>query len=202
MAVAFEFDPEKAVAAIVYLASKQVHGLTKYKVCKLLFLADKYHLVRYGRTITGDKFCAMPYGPVPSQILDLLTEVISGDFESWLVNRTHARTLADYVEIERIYHDPHFRAIKDVPAGVLSVSDMSAIDAMVQEHGDKTFNELKAMTHELYAYQKARSERGNNNAPLIAYEDLFEEDDYALEGAREEMLENYQLRKAFGNAGL
>ena len=109
-----------------------------------------------------------------------------------------AKRLAEYVEVDRRYHDPHFRATRSVPIGFLSASDVSALDSVTQEHGNKTFNELKAMTHELYGYQKARNERGNNNAPPIAYEDLFEQDDEALEGAREEMLENYQLRKAFG----
>jgi len=200
MAVTFDFDSEKAIAAIVYLASKGLHGLTKYKICKLLFLADKNHLVRYGRPITGDRLCAMPHGPVPSRILNLLDEVIKGDFADRMTT-ADAKRLAESVEVERIYHNPHFRAIKDASAGVLSVSDIGAIDAVVYEYGNKTFGELKSMTHELYAYKKAWSER-SNNAPPISYEDLFEEDDEALEGAREEMIENHQLRNAFGNAGV
>lgn len=200
MAVTFEFDQEKTVAAVVYLASKGLPGLTKYKVCKLLFLADKYHLVRYGRPITGDRLNAMEHGPIPSRTLDILTSVIKEDFDGWMGDAT-AKMLAGYLEVQRVYYNPRFRAAQQPPAGILSDSDMAAIDAIVREHGNKTFEELKAMTHELYAYQKAWSER-TNNAPIIAYEDLFEEDDDALEGAREEMLENHQLRKAFGNTGI
>lgn len=198
--VTFEFDAEKALAAIVYLCSKGIQGLTKYKVCKLLFLADKYHLVRYGRSITGDRLCAMPYGPVPSRILNILNNAIASD-GSDRVSDDEAKRLSDFIELQRIYRDPHFKSTKDVEPGILSVSDLAALDAVVQEHGSKTFGELKAMTHELYAYQKAWDNR-TNNSPMIAYEDLFEEDDDALEGAREEMLENYQLRTAFGSIGV
>ena len=197
--VPFDFDAEKAIAAIVHLASREIPGLTKYKICKLLFLADKYHLVRYGRPITGDTVCAMPHGPVPSRTLNILTNAINAENE-WMPD-DDARTLSDYVEIQRNYHNPHFRSVKAVPDGVLSVSDVAALDAIIYEHGSKAFDELKAMTHELFAYQKAWNERVNN-APVIAYEDLFEEDDEALEGAREEMLENHQLRSAFGNPGV
>ena len=36
-----------------------------------MFLAEKYHLVRYGRPITGDRYDAMKDGPVPSFTYDL-----------------------------------------------------------------------------------------------------------------------------------
>ena len=41
MAVAFQFDFSSTLAAITYLTSKSLPELTKYKICKLLFLADK-----------------------------------------------------------------------------------------------------------------------------------------------------------------
>jgi uncharacterized phage-associated protein len=195
--VTFNFDTEKAIAAIVYLGSRGIHGLTKYKICKLVFLADKYHLVRYGRPITGDRLCAMPYGPVPSQILNILNGAIEAE-GGWIADEG-VRLLSDFVEVQRMYHDPHFKTVRDMEPGILSTSDINALNAVVQEHGAKTFGELKAMTHESYAYQTAWGKR-TNNSPTIAYEDLFEEDDDALEGAREEMIENHQLRAAFGNS--
>ena len=54
--VRFEFDFEKALAALVYLAKRRKGGLDIYSVCKLLFLADKYHLVKYSRPITGNHY--------------------------------------------------------------------------------------------------------------------------------------------------
>src|SRR5262249_13142313 len=76
MGVDFPFGFEKALEAVVYLASKGIPDFDKYKVCKLLFLADKYHLVRYGRPITGDRYYAMPYGPAPTTLLTLLSRAV------------------------------------------------------------------------------------------------------------------------------
>ena len=70
----FKFQPLKAIAAIEVLALRNVPELSKYKIAKLIFLADKLHLVQYGRTITGDKYCAMEHGPVPSSVYALLGE--------------------------------------------------------------------------------------------------------------------------------
>src|SRR5437899_12988053 len=75
MAVAFTFDVEKASAALLYLASRDLPAFDKGKACKLLFLADKLHLVRYGRPITGDHYWALEHGPVPSTVLNLINDV-------------------------------------------------------------------------------------------------------------------------------
>ena len=74
MSVEFEFDYEKMFEALVYLASHpdEVTALDKYKAGKLLFLADKYHLVQFGRPIVGDQYRALEYGPIPQETLDYL----------------------------------------------------------------------------------------------------------------------------------
>lgn len=57
------FDAEKALASIWHLVHQTKADL--YAVMKMLYLADKTHLGKYGRTITGDDYVAMPKGPVP-----------------------------------------------------------------------------------------------------------------------------------------
>jgi len=197
MDVRFRFDFEKVLAAIVFVSSSGIPDLTKYKIGKLLFLADKFHLVRYGRTITGDRICAMEYGPVLSQTLDILNDALANKHEDPRTAR-----LAEQVTINRVYHNPHFASVADFDPGVyLSKSDLSALKHVLDEHGHKSFEELKALTHEMFAYKKAWSER-DNSAPTIRYEDLFVEDGDAIEGALEEMQENFALRSAFGAVSL
>jgi hypothetical protein len=72
MTVTFQFDFEKALTALVYLASnpETVPAFDKYKAGKLLFLADKYHLVRYGRPILGDFYKAQGSGVWPDSAAD------------------------------------------------------------------------------------------------------------------------------------
>lgn len=71
--ISFEFKPKKFASSVAYLVNAKP-GLTKEQICTLLFLADKAHLLRYGRTITGDRYHALEQGPIPTKGLDALTE--------------------------------------------------------------------------------------------------------------------------------
>jgi len=192
MPVTFDFDFPKTLAAITYLASKEIPELTKYKLCKLLFLADKLHLVRYGRVITGDKYCAITFGPVPSATLNLLTSVI--DDRLWT---DEARALGAAVELDRHYEHPRFKAT-GFDATQLSQSDVMALDKVVAEYGHMGFGELKAITHSIYAYKAAWSGRAEGSSGVdMDFEQFFEEDSDAVVGAREAMIEDDSLRKIF-----
>ena len=50
--IRFVFKPRKLVSA--------------EQIGSLLFFADKQHLLIYGRQITGDRYCALGYGPAPA----------------------------------------------------------------------------------------------------------------------------------------
>lgn len=71
-----QFRVEKAVAALAYLVSATHETL--YPILKMLYLADKCHLERYGRFIVGDDYVAMAKGPVPSATYDML-KFVRGD---------------------------------------------------------------------------------------------------------------------------
>ena len=194
MPVRFELEPEKTAAAVALLAESGIRDLTKYKICKLVFLADKYHLVRYGRPVTGDRICAMEYGPVPSVALDALNILLGSERGSPEAQEI-ARILSGYVTLDERYRNRHFSSIHRIDAErYLSPSDLEAIREVLKEHGAKSFEELKAMTHELFAYRKAWGDRDCDN-PTMKFEDLFVEDPDAIEGAFEEMIENYELSR-------
>lgn len=192
MPVEFEFNFEKTLAALAYLAGKNVPALDVYKLHKLLFLADKYHLVTYGRPVTGDQYAAMEYGPVPSITYDLLKNFV----EQRPDNRT--QRVAAVLEVERQYKYPRFRAKAQPDPDVLSQSDVQALDRTIALFGDKTFEELKAITHEMPAFRQAWQERPPDKGSVpMEFEAFFEEDAEAVQGVLEEVLENDSLRKAF-----
>jgi hypothetical protein len=68
----FHFDIDKSIAASAYLIRKN-HG--KYNVLflvKALYHANRTSLVRYGRSITGDRLVSMKNGPNVSETYDLI----------------------------------------------------------------------------------------------------------------------------------
>jgi|HubBroStandDraft_5_1064220.scaffolds.fasta_scaffold111638_2 uncharacterized phage-associated protein len=193
MAARFSFDFDKALATMVYLSSAGIRDLTKYKICKLVFLADKYHLVRFGRPITGDRLCAMENGPVPSETLNLMNALIQDSFKD-----DRVAAMSRHLVLDRAYSNPRFSLRQELPLEeFLSASDLTSLEITVAAHGHKSFDELKALTHEMPAYKRAWQGR-ENQAPTIGYEDLFLEDSDAIEGALQEMIEDDDLRKAFG----
>lgn len=191
MAVSFTFDPDKAVAVISLLASRGLPELTKGKACKLVFLADHLHLVRYGRPITGDWFTAMDHGPVPSNTLDLLDALEQG-----LPTSDAALALIQHLSLDRSYQYPRLAAPGPIQLDSLSRSDIKALDEVIVKYGQMSFNQLRALTHEYEAYKTAWNRRTGPSSAMT-FEEFF--DGYEVEaiaGVREEMLENAALAEA------
>ena len=74
--IEFKFNVKKLINALAFFAG-EITDLDKLKAAKLLYFADKHHLVRYGRPILGDCYCALDAGPIPSRSLDIMKRIIS-----------------------------------------------------------------------------------------------------------------------------
>ena len=48
------------------------HRMNKLKLVKLIWAADRYHLRKYGRTVTDSEYFALPHGPVSALTLDVI----------------------------------------------------------------------------------------------------------------------------------
>ena len=192
MAVRFPFQFSKAHAAFLYLANRGLPDFTKGKACKLLFLADKYHLVRHARPVTGDRYAALSHGPVPSRIKSILDEVEKGN-----ISNPETAEMASTIELDRRFEYPHLNATKAADLDELSETDIDALDAVIRDFGARTFTELRSLTHEMPAYERAWSSKTKPNHAWMRFEDFFREDECSLAGAQKEMLENDALRKAF-----
>ncbi len=71
----------KTVIDTIYYILRKIGRADKLKIVKLIYLADKYHLIKYGRTIINDDYYAMYYGPVATTVKDVLSfdnQLISG----------------------------------------------------------------------------------------------------------------------------
>lgn len=192
MPLEFQLDTDKVIATAVYISSQNIPELTVGKMMKLIFLSDKYHLVRYGRPITGDHYEAMQDGPVPSFAYNVFKEVVRKPVTD------QGRKLYQSLTIDTTYELPRFSARAEFDANQLSRSDILAIDETLKQFGNKHFEELSSMTHAMAAYDKAWRSRGflSRKAPM-KFEDFFEDDAGAIAGAKEEMIEDHHLRRSF-----
>jgi uncharacterized phage-associated protein len=142
------YIPNTRKAAEVVLWLCKAKGLIDiYHVVKCTFYADKYHVTRYGRPISGDTYEAAEYGPLGRVVYGLLRrdpfEVMALDNNGnvpfsvdekrgWIV-------VAD--------REPNLRLLSD--------SDVEALTYALREYGDKSFDELVALSHAEPAYIRA-----------------------------------------------
>ena len=195
MPLSFSFDFEATKAALVYLASKNLPNFDKYRAVKLLFLADREHLLRFGRPITGDSYSALPYGPTPDKILSLLGGLERVALEGDEPMSDEVAELVNNLDVaEDEYSTYHAKSQPDFDA--LSKSDVSVLDHVIQEHGLKTFNELKELTHGMKAYADVWRSNGVRKKFPMAFEDFFAEAPEKAEFLKE-LEENQELHRAF-----
>lgn len=131
----------KIIEAIVYLVSRSKdRKMSKLHLLKMLFFADRWHLRMYGRSVTGDTYYAMQYGPVPSEC----KRVAEGHPS---LNMGEALSGALAFPCPNIVH-----AIRGERRSALSDSDVAALDAA--RGVEKRERDIVAFSHNFPEWQK------------------------------------------------
>ncbi len=166
--ISFKPKIDKIIEVILYLAKCDI-DLTRYRIVKLVYLADVMHLNRYRRPITYDKMVAMENGPVPSTTYNILKR--DGRYKI-----EYDKLPFDYIERDghRYIENPK----RDVNTRLFSKSDLAVLDEIVDKYGKKTFDELYDLTHEHKGYKRAWRKRGSKGNSPIRYEDLIDESEF------------------------
>jgi uncharacterized phage-associated protein len=68
----FRFDAKKAVQAACILLDVEGGRMSYFRLLKLLYIADRQSMKETGFPITLSHASALPHGPVPSEIYDLV----------------------------------------------------------------------------------------------------------------------------------
>lgn len=75
------FDERKATQVAALLLRQRGGRMSYLKLIKLLYLADRESLARWGFSITKDRYVSMPHGPVVSNTYNLMID--EGDKHYW-----------------------------------------------------------------------------------------------------------------------
>ncbi len=168
MRLKFKTKLDKLVELLLYLAHKRPNA-DQYQAVKFLYLADKEHLNRYGRPITFETYYALPFGPVASHALDML----EGDKK--VLEEAKIDCLPFAVQTLgklRFIREP----LREINHDLFSRSDLKVFDRIIEEYGDKTFDELYHITHSHFAYRKAWARRpSGTRREIMDYEDMIDE---------------------------
>lgn len=173
--ISYSFDKNKAINSLLFISKKitDKKGIAdRYATLKILYFAEKKHLARYGRLITGDKFAALKYGPVPSNSYDILVEEDLYKTNSFF----------------KVIDNKHFIPILDPDLNSLSESDIECLDESINENGHLGFEALKSKSHDT-AYYLAF----DNDVHFMSLEDIAKD-----EGADDQLInyirEHYEMQ--------
>ena len=177
------FKYDRAVNSLLYSLKKMGGRTDMHKLCKILYFADQRHLSKYGRSITGDTYIAMQFGPVPSYVDDIL-KALRGD--SFFSSSHEIEPLKECMVFDNRFV---VRALKEPDMDELSISDVECLDYSIDICKDKSFSELTAFSHGL-AWSNTQRDRA------ISVKDILREagDEEAYV---EYIADNLKLQAAF-----
>lgn len=167
-------DCRKITQVINYLVSRQGgSNIDELKIVKLIWAADRYHLRKYARTVTGDNYVAMYRGPVGSSTKDVI------EFETGYGNVSDSDI--SYIEQYNSYcqknKDGLISVVNDTDTNELSKTDIEALDFALKTFGDMSTSDIIDFTHQYPEWRKCQPQLTDNKVININILDFFENPD-------------------------
>lgn len=160
------FDKDVAMNAVLYILRALGGKADMHTIFKILYFADRDHLSHYARTITGDVYIAMRFGPVPSRTDDIFKAVRGDSFFS-------AGDLARYFHFINRWT---VQADQPPCTDYLSETDTECIDKAITLCKNKNFDELTILSHGP-AYDSTAPDRRMDYADILR--EVGDTDEYA-----------------------
>ena len=150
--VEFQFDKKKSIEAMLYLAERMSNP-DIYGICKLLYLADKTCLEKYGCFMFGETYCALKAGATPSKSYDILKMARTKEVQG--------------LKVEGIKVIP----LRKSDVDYLSEADIECLDLIIKAYGNVPNWEKKRQAHD-EAWSEAWSKRGRSRSILMPVEGI------------------------------
>ncbi len=181
-----DFDSKKLTELVLYILGK-TGGVDFYHAFKILYFAEMKHLAKWGCGIVPDKFCALPYGPVPTRLYNAVKEL----------NKPRMELPTDLAEAVRFAGEdaPNILLPKrEANLRFLSKSEIDALDSSIEENESLTFGQLMRKSHDRAWDEANRRVDGTNIISPISMAKVLNADAAMLEYIKEQM----QIESALG----
>lgn len=152
------FDTTKTIQAAAVLLKQHAGRMSRLRLLKLLYIADRETLQETGRPITGDRVAAMKNGPVLSRTYDLIK---GEDFA--------APAWEEFIQREG---PQDVRLRKEPGVGKLSRQEIAKLTAVSDRYSASDDWDIAEITHDFPEWKKNKPE-GNSRA-WIPLDDLLE----------------------------
>ena len=154
--------------SVNYLLKKCGGSIDLIKLITMVYIADRYHLRKYGRPVTESNYYAMPKGPVNSLVYDLCKE---SDF----LEDFQKEYFASFIKIDKY----RLKSKKNIDDSYLSGTNKEALKyawALVKDLEKKKIN-LIDFTHIFPEWKKHEDKLKDKGLSSIEmdYKDFFDD---------------------------
>jgi uncharacterized phage-associated protein len=175
------YSEKKVAQMAAYFLQKRGGRMAYIKLMKLLYLADRESLNRYGEPITFDRMASLPNGPVLSRTLDLLNgQAVADCWDNWVQGE------ANYEISLRREHSTRDELDE------LSDADLEVMDSVWNQFGGMKRWELVEWTHQHCPEWQDPNGSSYPIAPKAVFEALGRSPDEAQAQSRH-LMERKQL---------
>jgi hypothetical protein len=173
-------NKKKILEAILFLiekAEESRQSITQYEIVKSIFVADLFHLKKFGRPISFDNYSALPFGPVPSEAYDMLkpsyhtNDLDESEWPPWDRSPSPVGGPKAF-RFHNLKRPPNKRK--------LSQSDMNELVEALGLVKQLGFSGVRDWTHLHRAYKSAWDSRGDRRSHPMDYMLLVEGGDREL----------------------
>ncbi len=136
----------KLTQAAAFLLKRHNGFITRMRLLKLLYIADRELLAQSHRPLTGDHPVAMDFGPVLTHTYDLLKGQATG-IDIW---SRFIQQVAPYTH----------KLVADPGVGKLSRLELAKLDEIVQRYWWMDDDELSKLTHDFPEWKRNQPPKG------------------------------------------
>ena len=162
------FKQDVTIQAILYILQEMGGVCDIHKCHKILYFSDNEHLSRWGRSITGDSYIKMEFGPVPSCVYDMLKAVRGDSFFAPQVKDIR----------DNLFHFVNQKDIQLTSApdmDYLSESEVEILDKYITKFKSLTFQQVSEISH---GYAWSNTKRYGEISVRDRLTELGDNDDY------------------------
>ena len=173
------YDSKKLTELVLFILGK-TGGVDFYHAFKILYFAEMKHLAKWGSGIVPDEFCALKYGPVPTQLYDAVKEL------------NHPRMILseELSEVIQFAGEDAPNVLlpkREANLKYLSKSEIEALEQSIEENESLTFGQLMRKSHDEAWEEANRRTNGTNVISPVSMARVLNADDAMLEYIEEQM---------------
>lgn len=131
-------------AVLLYIIKNSGEGRRDvYSIVKTAYYAQQLHFAQWALPIYKDRICALPFGPVPSTLYNILRLARGETKERRFLKREGLDMVVDAIGFE----NESFFAIEEPDLDCLSASDIECLDEAIRKVASMDFENIVKDTH-------------------------------------------------------